>query len=125
MIELMITVAIVAILAAVAVPAYQSHITKTRRAVATACLTEIAQFMERQYTTSMTYVVAALPATTCISDVQNFYSLAFGTGEPTASTFLLTATPIGTQSNDSQCGTLSLNNLGVRTQSGTSTSCWR
>ena len=38
LIELMITVAVIAVLAAVALPSYQRHVLKTHRAMAKACL---------------------------------------------------------------------------------------
>ncbi len=49
---------IIAILTAIAVPAYQSHVTKTNRSAAKSCLSEYAQYMERFYTTKLTYVGA-------------------------------------------------------------------
>ena len=62
-----ITVTIVAILAAIAYPSYQSHVTSTHRSAAKACLSEYAQFMERYYTTNFTYDGAA-PALACSVD---------------------------------------------------------
>ncbi|MEE4110848.1 MAG: type IV pilin protein, partial [Halieaceae bacterium] len=61
LIEIMIVVAIVAILAAVALPGYQDSVRKTWRNKATSCLTEMAQSMERRFTANMSYVGAALP----------------------------------------------------------------
>ena len=55
LIELMIVVAIIAILSAIAYPTYISYITKTRRAAATACLSEYANYMERYYTSNLRY----------------------------------------------------------------------
>ena len=53
--ELMVAVTIIGILVAVALPSYNSHMISTRRAASTACVVEMAQFMERVYTTSMDY----------------------------------------------------------------------
>ena len=124
--ELMIVVAIVGILAAVALPSYKDHVLRTRRVTAASCLMELAQQMERQYATGMSYVVA-LPAASCRTDLTGFYTFAFATGEPTASTYKIEATPAGAQANDGKCATLSINHKGEKTESGTGTAteCWR
>lgn len=122
LIELMITVAIVGILAAIAYPSYQSHVVKSRRATAKACLMELAQFMERYYTTHMKYTGASLPATQCRTDLSGFYTFAFD-GAPTASTYTLQATAQGVQLNrDSGCSPLKLAHTGARTP--TTGGCW-
>lgn len=63
LIELMITVAVVAILAAVAVPTYQDQVRKSRRAQAKADLVEYSQMAERFHTVQNTYQGFALPST--------------------------------------------------------------
>ena len=55
LVELMIAVGILGILAAVVLPSYQQHVITSSRTAATACLAEYAQFMERNYTTNMSY----------------------------------------------------------------------
>ena len=129
--ELMIVVAIVGILAAVALPSYKDHVLRTRRVTAASCLMELAQQMERQYATGMSYVVT-LPAASCRTDLTGFYTFAFATGEPTASTYKIEATPAGAQSSDTKCKALSLNQLGEKSvEDATSKSdplineCWR
>jgi type IV pilus assembly protein PilE len=120
----MIVVLIIGILAAIAMASYQWAITKSRRAAAAGCLQEMAQTMERRRTTTMSYAGGA-PA--CSAGLGNFYAL---TPAPTitATTFLITATPQGTQAtNDTLCGALSINETGVRTEAGTATTagqCW-
>ena len=138
--ELMIVVAIVGILAAVALPSYKDHVLRTRRVTAASCLMELAQWMERNYATCMTYEKTGtpptcgtamdstqLPATSCRTDLTNFYTFAFATDEPKASTYKIEATPVGAQANDNKCATLSINHKGEKTESGTSTApeCWR
>ena len=120
LIELMITVAIVAILAAIAYPSYQDSVRKTKRTTAQADLMELASFMERKYTETNAYPSAsvALPFLTSPRDSTTAYNL---TKVSTSSTFTLTATPTGGQSGDS-CGTMTLNNTSVKTPV---TNCWK
>jgi type IV pilus assembly protein PilE len=66
MIELMITVAIVGILAGIALPSYRSYILKIRRAEAMSELTKAQTVIERCYGANFTYVGTCKP-----SDVNN------------------------------------------------------
>jgi type IV pilus assembly protein PilE len=117
LIELMVVVSIVAILAAVAYPSYQAQIAAGRRSDAQAELMQLAQFMERLYTETGCYNpgsdndcdTAAAPAISIGSD---YYTVAFASGEPTASTFEIIATPTGPQAGD---GEMTINELGQRT----------
>ena len=124
LIELMIVVAVIAILAAIAYPSYQNYIIKTNRKAGEGCLSQFANFMERYYTTNLTYAGAALPPLDCSSLQQtgNRYSYSFS-GTPDQSTYTVRAVPTGPQVADTQCGTLTLNQIGTRGASNVTT-CW-
>ena len=55
LIELMIAVVIVAILASIAMPAYNQYVIESRRGEAKSALLELSQYMERYYTTNSAY----------------------------------------------------------------------
>jgi len=125
LIELMITVAVVAILATVALPAYQDSVRKSRRAQAKADLVELAQNLERYHTIQNTYVGATLVFAQSPREGTAQYRLAFDK-DPTANTFGIQATPVdgGSQAKD-KCGTLSLDHAGRKTPTETTVSgCW-
>ena len=122
LIEVMVVIAIVGILASIALPAYNDHTRKTRRAAGTACVSAVAQAMERYYTTALTYVGAPAVATMtarCDPDVLTFYTIT--TGGLAAKTFTVSAAPTGKQAGD-ECGTLTLNQAGVKSPS--TAGCW-
>lgn len=126
LVELMIVVAIVAILTAIAYPSYTHYIIKTRRSAAKACLSEYANYMERYYTTNLTYVGATDQAPDCETAAQTGTYYSYGNPTvPDASHYTITAAPTASQ-NDTECGTLSLNQAGTRSATGTlgAAGCW-
>jgi type IV pilus assembly protein PilE len=124
LIELMIVVAVIGILAAIAYASYTASIVTSRRRTAAACLQERAQFMERYYTTHMTYADAPDPAQ--CEAVSNFYSVAFS-GTPSATAFKIVATPLAGQAGaDTACAALGIDQTGTRSATGSASagSCW-
>lgn len=119
LIELMITIAILAIIVAIAVPAYQNQIQKTRRADGQSALLSAAQQLERCYTTKNTY--DSCFDTTLSQD--GFYSVSLVTAESDGNSYKLQAIPQGGQTKDS-CGTLTLDHLGRKDKTGDGTGCW-
>ena len=114
LIELMIVVAVIAILASIAIPSYDAHVRKSRRAVAKADLVEYAQLAERFHTSNNTYVGFNPPAAVSPREGGTaFYNIAVQT---TQSTFSLTATAQGTQTKDT-CGNLGLTQAGAKSNS--------
>jgi type IV pilus assembly protein PilE len=119
LIELMVTIAIVAILTTLAVASYGFATTKTRRSAAKGCLVEGAQYMERYYALHFSYEGAALPD--CSADVTDFYAVGFD-GTPDADSYKIQAVPNARQ-DDSTCGTLSIDDTGVKGATDVD-ACW-
>lgn len=136
----MIVVAIIAILAAIAIPTYNNYVVRTRRSAAEACLSEYANYMERYYTTNLRYdqdtggTANALPLLDCAAASQtgNYYKYQFA-AKPAlaAAAYRIQAVPKGDQlARDTQCGTLAIDQTGQRYylsgQYGAGlTACWK
>src|SRR5262245_4993092 len=122
LIELMITMLIIAILAAIAIPSYNGHVVRTNRAAAKACMSEVAQFMERFYTTNLTYIGADPSTMRCMVEGQlNLrYTIDITTPAATQRTYTVRAVPINAQfdRDNTRCGTLTLDQAGTRGRSG-------
>lgn len=136
LIELMITVAIVGILASVAVPSYQENVRQNNRAAVKALMYENAQFMERFFSQNNQYdaamgadarantaddVAVVLPNTQSPKTGATQYNISLqAVGD---ATFVLQAVPTGTMAGDT-CGTLTLSNTGLRGAGGGVANCW-
>lgn len=112
LIELMIVVVIVAFLTTVALPTYRNFIVRTNRAEAVADLSELASWLERQYTIFGSYndpSMPVLPFSTTPRSGNTKYNITLTSTTP--STYLLTSSPIGGQlTDDTNCGILTLSN---------------
>ena len=119
LIELMITLAVVGILAAVAFPAYQDYSVRARRSAAQQFMMDVASRQEQILIDARAYVAAANNAafpgaigTPVPNDINGFYNftVTLVAGPPPG--YLITAAPQGSQADD---GTLTLDAQGNRT----------
>lgn len=124
LIELMITVAIVAILAAIAIPAYRDSVRKSRRSEAQAYLMAVAsrqqQFLvdTRAYANALATVAVPMPA-----NVQTNYDIVLVAVVGPPPTFSITATPKATTDQPyERCGTLGIDQAGAKTAAVAT--CW-
>ena len=131
LIEVMIVVAIVAILSAIALPSYQEYIRRGHRAEARAALLQAAQWLERAATATGTYPLTASFPTTLTTMQSGRYTVAVASPPASAASgaaFTLTATPAGGQVGD-KCGSYTLTHSGVRGAASAAsgalvTECW-
>lgn len=116
--ELMIVVAIVAILSAIAYPSYQDHIRKSRRAAAQSFLMDVGAKQQqylidaRTYATSLADLKISIPP-----EVSPYYTIDFNPAS-TAIAFNVRATPQGTQTPDLGGAMLELDQSGTKKPSG-------
>jgi type IV pilus assembly protein PilE len=142
LIELMVTVVIATILISIAIPAYTNQVQKGRRTDAKTALLDLASREERFFSANNTYSQTASdlgygPVGTPFPITINsgYYSVNVTTvaavvtagNPPQPAQYTITATPLGTQANDANCATFSLDQSGKQTATGSATAsadCW-
>jgi type IV pilus assembly protein PilE len=138
LIELMVTLAIVSVLAALAFPALQQYVVKGKRAQAQAVLMQLMQQQERYYTRNGSYLVfsaqspPARPFTwwSGATAAQSAYEIRAESCPALALSqcVLLTALPgtdqVDAHFKDADCDILTLDSAGLRSASGPAQRCW-
>jgi type IV pilus assembly protein PilE len=122
LIELMVTLTIMALLTSLAIPTYRHYVQRTHRAEAAAGLLQLAVCQERLHASEGQYRTGScLPADTGRYD----FELQL-TGSPVGQHFRAQARPRGAQADD-PCGTLVIENTGLRRSTGEDADarrCW-
>lgn len=137
LIELLMVMAIVAVLASVAWPSYTQHVQRGHRLEAVAALLEAQHFMERYYTTFGRYSVLASSGAAAVAPalparLQNIPAAGtryvLSVSQVSANSFTLSAAPVGSMATD-KCGSLTFTHTSVRGTTGsgsvTAAECWR
>ena len=145
LVELMIVVAVIAILSAVAIPAYDQSVTRARRADAKVALMKLAQLQEAFFSNNNRYAITLAELLTSSSEgftsingttaqsPQNYYTLTLAPGTVATRSFTLTAAPYGDMITREgkmsvSCKGLTMDSTGQRGISGGGTGsiqdCW-
>ena len=143
LLELIIVMVIVAIMASIAIPSYNSYVLKSHRTEAKTALLDLASMEERYFSTQNVYSLlttdlgysGAWPVTVGSGYYQVQAPVVVPAVPPTAAvpggtpaTFSVTALPIGVQLNDAACASFTITSAGVKTATGTdpnaNVDCW-
>lgn len=110
LIELMLVVALVAILLTIAVPSYQDSVRKSRRADAVAGLTQLQLLQERYRANNPAYAaaIASLPSPNPTVSPEKHYALSVAAAAASSYTVTATAQSGSPQFNDTRCRSLSV-----------------
>ena len=129
--ELLVVIAVSAILASIAVPSYRAYLLRSRRVEATAALLQLSAAQEQFYLQHNTYTDQLTPAPPDGLGLQEvtengFYDVAIDSAD--AAGFHATARARGDQADDSHCAAFTLDATGARTARDGSdaivTDCW-
>lgn len=118
LIELMIVVAVIAILSAIALPSYQQHVIRTNRAAAETFMLHLASLEEQYILDAHTYAASAdvnwTSSANIPSEVRDKYTFSITKDSGPPPKYTITATPVaGTR--QAQDGALALTSDGVKT----------
>jgi type IV pilus assembly protein PilE len=131
LIELMIVVAIIAILAAIGYPSYRDYVRRSNRAEGKSELMNAAALQEKFFSNNNTYTTdmtaLGLDNTDPAITEKGFYSVdaAACAGGTIATCYVLTATPVagGGQSDDTKCTSMTIDSRGSKGGAGAQCNC--
>ena len=135
LLELMVTVAVAAILFTIAVPTYQAQVRKSRRTEARTAVMDLATREERYYSVNNDYSDSGLQLGYTTQDAA-INNLTIGNGyyqvsvvrraaaPPKLAGFTVTATAFGPQLKDTACQTFQVDETGAQTSAPSTTDCW-
>ena len=129
LVELMVTILVGAILAAIAIPGYTSQVRKSRRTEARNAVLDAAAREERFFATHNLYSQTGtdLGYATFPAPVGQYYTLTVACSAACAG-FTITATPVATgpQSKDTTCTSFTMDQTGLQTATpaANNTTCW-
>ena len=139
LIEIMIAVAIIAIISGFAYPSYVKHVQRAKRVDAQTAVLEAAQRQEAYYIRNNSYAKDLTQLEYNATSSEGLYNLAMSaapngcTGNrtpPVCTGFEMTATPVTTkpQAQDSECQSFTVNQLGTKSakdaNNNATTKCW-
>ena len=136
LVELLIVVAILALISAFAYPSYERYVTNSKRTTATSALLQIADRQQQFFMDNKTYaddltdlgfaanpwVIADDGTASTAGDSESVYSISLS--NVAATTYTITAAPLHGQLRDSKCASLTLDQAGTRGASTGSDDCW-
>ncbi|MBK2027666.1 type IV pilin protein [Allofrancisella guangzhouensis] len=111
LVELMVVIAIIAILAAIGIPAYNNYVLKSHRSEATSELLSAANAADNFEIRNGTFPSGSDINSFWHTNTQNsYYTLSYCSQEAECSNvnYMLTATAAGSQSTDTPCSTIKL-----------------
>ena len=122
LIELMITVAVVAILSAVAYPSYQQYLLTSHRVDAKKMLLDAANRQEIYFMDFNQYASTVAALGINAQSESGYYDVAIAV---VGNSYIMSATPVGSQAKDTGCTQFAINEVGVKTATGTAANdCW-
>jgi type IV pilus assembly protein PilE len=144
LIELVVSMLIAAILAAIAIPAYSNYVRKARRVEAKNALLDLGTLEERYFSSQQVYTSTwadlGYTGTTAVTIGNGYYTVAVPTiGAATApdathagtpATWTLIATAAGDQQKDTSCRSFTVTSAGVQSSldsanNDSTATCWK
>jgi type IV pilus assembly protein PilE len=136
LVELIVVVAIMAILASIAIGAYRRYVLSTNRTDGTMMLLKVQAAEEKYFLQNNTYSnqlgsdgisLTSSVGITTLATQGGFYNITVAPGSTgnLADSYLATATAISSQTDDTPCPTFTIDDQGIKGPAATVATCWK